>query len=126
MIMQRYISAGYASAANLADLTESGDVRKLTHLNVAFGHVRDDEIRTDHLQPYMNELKKLKFEYPELTVLLSVGDGPRRLFRSGLHGNGPQTDDGIGARGARRAAVRWHRSGLGISLLCRIRHRGER
>lgn len=108
MMTQRYISAGYASAENLADLT-SEDVRKLTHLNVAFGHVRDDEIRTDHLQPYMNELKKLKLEYPELTVLLSVGGwsaggfseaastetGRRRMAESALRVLGQQPFDGI-------------------------------
>jgi chitinase len=72
IMMRKYIAAGYVSASSLPLLT-SEDVRKLSHMNVAFGHVRDDEIRTEHLKQHMNELNRLKQDNPELTVLLSVG-----------------------------------------------------
>lgn len=46
---RQWILAGYAGDGALPSVTDE-DARKLTHLNVAFGHVRDDEIRIDHLQ----------------------------------------------------------------------------
>ncbi|WP_309120136.1 glycoside hydrolase family 18 protein [Paenibacillus sp.] len=62
---------GYVGDRALPELT--GDAaRKLTHMNVAFGHVRDDEIRIDHLE-HLLELERLKREHPSLKMLLSVG-----------------------------------------------------
>lgn len=67
----KYIKAGYASDAVLPEMTKE-DLSKLTHLNVAFGHVRNDEITTAHLNN-TEVLARIKREHPELTVLLSVG-----------------------------------------------------
>ncbi|MDQ6420019.1 glycoside hydrolase family 18 protein [Paenibacillus sp. LHD-117] len=71
MTNRNYIVAGYASDASLPHFT-SEDGLKMTHLNVAFGHVLNDEIRIDHLKN-LNALKVLKSNNPELKVLLSVG-----------------------------------------------------
>lgn len=68
---RKYIAAGYAVDARLPKLTEE-DLAKLTHLNVAFGHVRDDEIRIDHLK-HLHLLPEIKRKFPDLAILLSVG-----------------------------------------------------
>ncbi len=62
---------GYVGDRALPGMT--GDaVRKLTHMNIAFGHVKDDAIAIDHLK-HLSELERLKREHPSLRVLLSVG-----------------------------------------------------
>lgn len=66
-----FIIAGYAGHKSLANMREE-DVKKLTHLNVAFGHVRDDEISTAHMEG-LDRLPAMKANHPGLTVLLSVG-----------------------------------------------------
>ncbi|NMO94444.1 glycoside hydrolase family 18 protein [Paenibacillus lemnae] len=66
-----YIAAGYASDHVLPDIPME-DLRKLTHLNVAFGHVKNDEITTAHLKNG-EVLETIKRGHPELTLLLSVG-----------------------------------------------------
>ncbi|GIP29322.1 hypothetical protein J23TS9_44520 [Paenibacillus sp. J23TS9] len=71
MTKQNYIVAGYAVDAKLPEMTRE-DLTKLTHLNVAFGHVRSHEISTDHLQN-LGHLQEIKREHPELCILLSVG-----------------------------------------------------
>ncbi|MDQ6420282.1 glycoside hydrolase family 18 protein [Paenibacillus sp. LHD-117] len=71
MTKRKYIVAGYAVDSKLPDITKE-DLLKLTHLNVAFGHVRGDEIVTEHLK-HMDLLQRIKNEHPELTILLSVG-----------------------------------------------------
>ncbi|OAB41803.1 glycoside hydrolase family 18 protein [Paenibacillus antarcticus] len=68
---QTYIVAGYVVDAKIPDLTQE-DLKKLTHLNVAFGHVKDDVIITDHIK-HMDMLQKIKDEHPELNLILSVG-----------------------------------------------------
>ncbi|MHA0856156.1 glycoside hydrolase family 18 protein [Paenibacillus sp. CMAA1364] len=65
------IVAGYVVDAKLPDLTQE-DLKKLTHLNVAFGHVHNHEIRTDHMQ-HMEVLQQIKHGHPELNIILSVG-----------------------------------------------------
>ncbi|RED31383.1 glycoside hydrolase family 18 protein [Paenibacillus sp. VMFN-D1] len=68
---KKYIVAGYAVDAVLPEMTPE-DLCRLTHLNVAFGHVRDDEITTEHLKNG-EAIRSIKREHPELTLLLSVG-----------------------------------------------------
>lgn len=69
--MKQYIVAGYAVDAVLPEMKRE-DLLKLTHLNVAFGHVRNDEITTEHLKN-AEVLHAMKREHPSLTLLLSVG-----------------------------------------------------
>ncbi|MBO2944663.1 glycoside hydrolase family 18 protein [Paenibacillus sp. F411] len=66
-----YIAAGYASDHVLADITPE-DLQKLTHLNVAFGHVKNDEITIRHLKN-TSCIQDIKAAHPHLTLLLSVG-----------------------------------------------------
>lgn len=68
---EQYIAAGYVVDAALPEMTRE-DLLKLTHLNVAFGHVRNHEISTEHLK-HTEVVQRIKLEHPELTVLLSVG-----------------------------------------------------
>jgi chitinase len=68
---RKWIAAGYAGDAWLPQITRDAAL-KLTHLNVAFGHVRDDEIVTGHLK-HLDSLPDLKSYHPELSILLSVG-----------------------------------------------------
>lgn len=71
MTTQKYIAAGYASDSVLSDMTPE-NLSKLTHLNVAFGHVKNDEITTAHLKN-TSVLGDIKRNHPDLTLLLSVG-----------------------------------------------------
>jgi len=71
MTEQGYIVAGYVVDSKLPEMTRE-DLLKLTHMNVAFGHVSNDEIVTDHLK-HTEELARIKQSHPELTILLSVG-----------------------------------------------------
>lgn len=68
---RNYVVAGYVSDRHLPELTKE-ELKKLTHINIAFGHVREDRIQTGHLQN-LKLLPELKREYPDLTILLSVG-----------------------------------------------------
>lgn len=71
MTKRKYIVAGYVADSKLPDMTRE-DLMKLTHLNVAFGHLRGDEITTEHLK-HKNALSIIKQEFSDLTLLLSVG-----------------------------------------------------
>lgn len=68
---KKYRVVGYAGDGSLPDITKE-DALKLTHLNVAFGHVIDDKINIDHVKN-LDHLAKLKEMNPDLTRLLSVG-----------------------------------------------------
>ncbi|TFE25197.1 glycoside hydrolase family 18 protein [Cohnella luojiensis] len=68
---RNWITAGYAVDEWLSKITKEAAL-KLTHLNVAFGHVREDGISIDHLK-HLDSLQVLKGYNPELTILLSVG-----------------------------------------------------
>src|SRR5690625_4778639 len=67
----QYKIIGYVGDRDLPKVRKE-DALKMTHINIAFGYVKDDEISTDHLEN-LNEIKKLKTINPNLTVLLSVG-----------------------------------------------------
>ncbi|MGN7358423.1 glycoside hydrolase family 18 protein [Paenibacillus sp. SAF-054] len=71
MTKMNYVVAGYAVDAKLPEMTRE-DLEKLTHLNVAFGHVVDHRISVDHLK-HAGQLRDIKREHPELCILLSVG-----------------------------------------------------
>ncbi|MBB3113388.1 chitinase [Paenibacillus phyllosphaerae] len=71
MNKRTYIVAGYVSGDKLQEVTAE-DCRKLTHLNIAFGHVREDAICVEHLG-HLGHLQLLKRDHPELKILLSVG-----------------------------------------------------
>ncbi|OWA37977.1 chitinase [Saccharibacillus sp. O16] len=64
-------TVGYVGHADLPDLPAE-DLRKLTHLNIAFAHVQDDAVVTEHLNN-MTEIARLRREHPAIRILLSVG-----------------------------------------------------
>ena len=66
-----YILAGYAMDRNLPGVTAE-DARRLTHLNVAFGLVRDHRIQTDHLK-HLDVFPSLRQANPALQIVLSIG-----------------------------------------------------
>ncbi|WP_130859222.1 glycoside hydrolase family 18 protein [Gracilibacillus phocaeensis] len=67
----KYKIIGYVGDNELPELREE-DALKLTHINIAFGHVKNEEISIDHLQ-HLDQLKKIKAINPAITILLSVG-----------------------------------------------------
>ncbi|MBM7569316.1 glycoside hydrolase family 18 protein [Paenibacillus sacheonensis] len=67
----KHIKVGYVVDEAMPEMTRE-DLLKLTHINVAFGHVREDEIVTDHLK-HAEVIHEWKQAHPELKVLLSVG-----------------------------------------------------
>ncbi|MFC5652335.1 glycoside hydrolase family 18 protein [Paenibacillus solisilvae] len=69
--MNRLIRAGYVNDIHLPKMTDE-DLSKLTHLNVAFGHVKNDEIVTGHIR-HLDVLTRIRNSHPHLTILLSVG-----------------------------------------------------
>ncbi|MFC4101579.1 glycoside hydrolase family 18 protein [Paenibacillus xanthanilyticus] len=71
MTKQGYIVAGYVGDAQLAEITADA-LNKLTHVNVAFGHVREDAITTAHMK-HLDRLPGIKRAHPDLCLLLSVG-----------------------------------------------------
>lgn len=64
-------TVGYVGANDLPALTRE-DLLKLTHINIAFGHVRNGKIVTGHLAN-LEHLAELKRLHPAVSVLLSVG-----------------------------------------------------
>lgn len=69
--MTSYIRAGYVNDRHLPLMTEH-DLQQLTHLNLAFGHVKNDEIMISHLQ-HLDVLRRIKADYPQLQIILSIG-----------------------------------------------------
>ncbi len=68
--MQPMIAA-YVMDRSLPQVTAE-DARRLTHINIAFGLVKDDKVFYDHLQN-MEQLDRLRALNPALKVVLSVG-----------------------------------------------------
>lgn len=71
MTKRAYIVAGYVVDDKLPSMTKE-DLSKLTHLNIAFGHIIDQRISIAHLKN-LGVLQRIKGEHPELNLLLSVG-----------------------------------------------------
>lgn len=66
-----FIAAGYVSDRHLPVIAEK-ELQRLTHINIAFGHVNEAQIVTQHLQ-HLNELERIRAVHPSLLILLSVG-----------------------------------------------------
>ncbi|GAB6927712.1 hypothetical protein JCM10914A_16950 [Paenibacillus sp. JCM 10914] len=69
--MKQHLVIGYAVDSVLPEMTRD-NLMKLTHLNVAFGHVKDDQITTERVKNG-EAVQRIKREHPHLTILLSVG-----------------------------------------------------
>lgn len=79
-----YNFVGYTTGRSLADITP-GQAKKLTHLNVAFGHVEDAKVSIEHMRDSFVHIDRLKKSNPKLNILLSTGGGDQ-------HGHGPSTE----------------------------------
>lgn len=86
-MLHKYILAAYAGDRSLPLITKE-DAQKLTHLNIAFGHVRNDEVHAEHLQnlTYLNKLREYN---PDLQILLSIGG-----WSAGGFSEAASTDEG--------------------------------
>jgi chitinase len=71
MHRNRYVFTAYAGDNSLPFVTKE-DAEKLTHLNIGFGHVRNNEVSIEHLKN-TEYIKNLRRYNPELQILLSIG-----------------------------------------------------
>lgn len=78
---QKYKIIGYASDGSLKNIRQE-DASKLTHLNIAFGHVVDAEITVAHMKE-LDQLQEIKKMNPDITILLSVGGWSAGGFSEG-------------------------------------------
>ena len=69
--MKEYIYAPYVMERTVHDL-RVGDLMRITHLNLAFGHVKEDRVTVEHLQ-YLDRIAIYKRINPKLQVILSIG-----------------------------------------------------
>lgn len=65
------VFAPYIMEQNINDLRVN-DILRITHLNYAFGHVRNNFVTVGHLQ-YLDRIPAYKRLNPELKVILSIG-----------------------------------------------------
>lgn len=62
-----YIFAGYTVASGLPSITES-QAKRLTHLNVAFGIVKDKRISVEAIEYYFLFIPRLRAYNPDLNI----------------------------------------------------------
>ena len=74
MNQKPYVFAAYCVAGNLADVTPD-QARKLTHLNIAFGIVKENKINIDAIRRNRFYLEEIREWNPELGITLSTGGG---------------------------------------------------
>lgn len=68
---RKYVFAPYVLDKE-ADRLRVVDIMRITHLNVAFAHVKDSVVTVDHLNN-LDRIKAYKAINPELKVILSIG-----------------------------------------------------
>lgn len=69
--MKKHIFAPYIMENTVNDLRVY-DIMWITHLNIAFGLIRDNVVTVDHLQ-YLDRIAVYKRINPQLKVILSIG-----------------------------------------------------
>lgn len=69
--MRKHILAPYIMENSVHSMRVS-DLLRMTHLNIAFGHVKDNIVSVDHLK-YLDRIAIYKKVNPELKVILSIG-----------------------------------------------------
>ncbi|NLM40386.1 MAG: glycoside hydrolase family 18 protein [Firmicutes bacterium] len=67
----KHLLIGYVDGRALPTVTPE-DARKMTHINIAFGHVKNDAVTVENTQN-LDFLPKLREYNPQLEILLSVG-----------------------------------------------------
>lgn len=68
---RNYIFAPYVMERTTNDI-RIADIMRITHLNIAFAHVKDSIVTVDHLK-YLDRVAIYKAINPDLKVLISVG-----------------------------------------------------
>jgi chitinase len=68
------VFSGYCMGNRLNTVTEI-QAKKLTHLNIAFGVVRDGEVSLEGIKDGLNYIQKLRGYNPHLNINLSLGGG---------------------------------------------------
>lgn len=81
MTVKKKIIAAYALDDAALDIKEQ-DVKKLTHLNIAFGSIQNGEILSGHLKA-VHQIGGLKSCNPDLKVSLSLGSATADDFSAG-------------------------------------------
>ena len=71
---QDTVFAGYCTYRGLHLVTEQ-QARQLTHLNLAFGEVRNNQVDISGILARQDELRRIRRANPRLTILLSTGGG---------------------------------------------------
>jgi len=69
--MSRKWIIGYVGHRDLKSVTEA-DLKRMTHINIAFAGIREGAIHTEHLQN-MDQVSVIKRTHPDLRIVLSVG-----------------------------------------------------
>ncbi|MGI6148138.1 MAG: glycoside hydrolase family 18 protein [Firmicutes bacterium] len=70
-MQKKHLLIGYVQSRALPDVTPE-DARKMTHINIAFGHVKDGRVTVENTRN-LDFLPKLREYNPQIGILLSVG-----------------------------------------------------
>lgn len=97
---KKYVFAAYCVANNLADVTPE-QAKRLTHLNIAFGIVKDCKIDVESFRRNRFYLEEIRKNNPELQILISTGGGG-----AGGHGDATKPENLIGFVESTMEAVR--------------------
>ncbi len=71
MMNEKNLLIGYVGSSALPSVTPE-DATKMTHINVAFGHVKDSRVTVANTRN-LDTLSKLREYNPKLGILLSLG-----------------------------------------------------
>lgn len=106
---KEYIYMAYSMENAINDLRVY-DLMRLTHLNIAFGLIRDNAVTVDHLQ-YLDRIAVYKRINPDLSVLLSIGGWGCDGFSQAA-----STPEGIATftKSAMDIVLRWDFDGIDI------------
>jgi chitinase len=68
---KKYIKAGYVGDGSLKTVTKD-DANRLTHINIAFGLVKNNAVTVDHLKN-LDCIKTIREYNPDIKIILSIG-----------------------------------------------------
>jgi chitinase len=107
--MRKHIFAPYIMENSVHEMRVS-DLLRMTHLNIAFGHVKDSIVTVDHLN-HLDRIAIYKSVNPELKVILSIGGWGADGFNQAA-----QTQEGREsfARTAMDIVLKWDFDGMDI------------
>ena len=63
---------GYVGTRNLGQMREE-DIRKLDVINIAFGHIQDNETVWEEGAGKEKDLERIRRIHPEIKIILSIG-----------------------------------------------------